>query len=263
MFQIGLNIYTFMGTHNPRNLFSCPYPETVDELQLRNMFPELDTQYKWGVKYFDGQMDDCRMGMELVLTSTQDEYVEGFKGANVLNYTKLMALTKNEQGRIVGATLKDKLSGEEFQVKCKSIVNATGTGSDIIRKMDDPLAKSRMVFSRGSHFVLPAQFCSRSHGLLIPKTFDGRILFMLPWQRGTVVGTTDDRVFQNQQHPTPTLEGKYSLTKIIDFFRSFDYRKDYEALLHSSPEKTYRSDSYFLVGWSPSTCNLGRRTRRS
>ena len=58
-------------------------------------YPTLSSSWKWGVRYYDGQMDDCRLGLETVLTSTIPDYVEGFQGANVLNYTKLVSFEKN------------------------------------------------------------------------------------------------------------------------------------------------------------------------
>lgn len=132
----------------------------------------------------------------------------GFKGANSLNYTKLVEIKKDDQGKITGAVVFDKVKNQNIEVKCKAIVNATGYFADSVRRMDDPLAKQRIVFAKGTHIVLDSSFCPRDYGILIPKTKDGRVLFILPWLHGTVIGTTDDQVPEPVIHPTPTVDGK-------------------------------------------------------
>ena len=156
-------------------------------------------------------MDDSRVNIETVLTSTIDEYTPGMKGANVLTYVKFESFVKNEKGVIIGANLYDKMNKKSFYVNCKAVVNATGTGSDVIRRLDDELVAKRTVFARGTHVTLSSEFCDRDHGLFIPDTTDGRVLFVLPWLSGTVVGTTDENVPENSIHPIPTDNGKHRL----------------------------------------------------
>ena len=67
----------------------------------------------------------------------------------------------------------DELEGSAFQIKAKSVINATGPYSDIIRKMDDPSAKELCVPSAGVHAIFPDYVCPKDFGLLIPKTSDG------------------------------------------------------------------------------------------
>lgn len=82
--------------------------------------------------------------------------------------------------------------------------------------MDDPLAKTRIVHSRGSHLVLEKSFCPRQYGVLIPETSDGRVLFLLPWLQGTLVGTTDSRVKDYVQHPYPEVSDVSLIKKEIE-----------------------------------------------
>ena len=182
--------------------------------ELRSRFPLLALKYKWAVVYHDGQMDDFRVALESILTSTIDDYVQGFKGSNCLNYTKVKELIVDDSGKVEGAVLFDKASGEELRVKCKAVVNATGIHADALRRMVDPLAKRRVIPSRGTHVSVPSTFCPRDFGLLIPKTSDGRVMFVLPWQDATMVGTTDDQVKEAVQHPYPEKNGK----GIFEFF---------------------------------------------
>ena len=61
------------------------------------------------------------------------------------------------------------------------VVNCTGVHSDKIRQKDDPLAKELVVPSEGTHLTFNTKFINKEYGILIPKTHDHRMLFVLPW----------------------------------------------------------------------------------
>lgn len=52
-------------------------------------------------------------------------------------------------------------------------------------------AKPIICPSSGVHIVLPDYYSPEGMGLIVPKTKDGRVVFMLPWLGRTVAGTTD------------------------------------------------------------------------
>lgn len=85
----------------------------------------------------------------------------------------------------------DKISGVSHEVEGKIVVNCAGTFADVIRKMDDESCRNRIIPVSGSHVTMPRNFSSRKHALVIPKTEDGRILFLVPWQDAVIVGTTE------------------------------------------------------------------------
>lgn len=139
---------------------------------------------KGSVAYQDGQFDDARYNVELVLTAAQ-------QGATVLNHAQVTALCK-QNGRLVGAVVQDRLGGGEVEVAARVVVNATGPFSDAIRRMDDPSTPPLLKASSGIHIVLDKKYSPSDTGLLIPRTEDGRVVFVLPWLGATLVGTTDD-----------------------------------------------------------------------
>ncbi|WP_337868990.1 FAD-dependent oxidoreductase [Meiothermus sp.] len=148
-------------------------------------FPSVNPKgLKGAVAYQDGQFDDARFNVELALTAAQ-------QGAVVLNNLEVTGLLKRN-GRLSGAAVKDRLSGKEIEVSAQVIVNTTGPFSDNIRRMDDPEAPPLLKASSGIHIVLDKKYSPPNTGLLIPKTEDGRVVFVLPWLGGTLVGTTDD-----------------------------------------------------------------------
>lgn len=136
-----------------------------------------------GVVYHDGQFDDARLAVNLAQTAVDH-------GAVVANYCACTGFIK-EGGRIVGVQMRDAESGDEFEVRARAVINATGVFVDSVRMMDAPEARPIVAVSQGIHLVLPKDFMPGSAAMMIPKTADGRVLFAVPWHDRVVVGTTD------------------------------------------------------------------------
>ncbi|KAJ9088105.1 mitochondrial glycerol-3-phosphate dehydrogenase [Entomophthora muscae] len=139
--------------------------------------------------YYDGQHNDSRMNIALILTSI-------FHGAVATNHTEVVSLIKeadpnNAVPVVRGAVIKDTLTGESFNIKAKGVINATGPFTDSLRKMDQADSQSIVSPSAGIHIVLPNYYSPAKMGLLDPSTSDGRVIFFLPWQGNVVAGTTD------------------------------------------------------------------------
>ncbi|GJF00671.1 glycerol-3-phosphate dehydrogenase [Phanerochaete sordida] len=136
--------------------------------------------------YYDGQHNDSRMNMALIMTAVQ-------QGATVANYVEVTDLHKDTQGtgKLYGARVQDKLTGETWDIRAKGIVNATGPFTDALLKMDNPAHQPIVQASSGIHITLPNYYSPRTMGLLDPATSDGRVIFFLPWQGNTIAGTTD------------------------------------------------------------------------
>ncbi|XP_052234554.1 glycerol-3-phosphate dehydrogenase, mitochondrial-like isoform X3 [Dreissena polymorpha] len=153
------------------------------------LFPMLKRDQLVGaLVYYDGQHDDARMNISIAISTARF-------GGTIANYTQVVALhrSKDQQGNVVvtGARVKDRLTGKEFDVKAKCVVNATGPYTDSIRTMGKPETKKICQPSSGTHVVLPDYYSPTNMGLLDPATSDGRVIFFLPWQNVTIAGTTD------------------------------------------------------------------------
>ncbi|EJF63293.1 DAO-domain-containing protein [Dichomitus squalens LYAD-421 SS1] len=135
--------------------------------------------------YYDGQHNDSRMNIALIMTAVQH-------GAIVANHVEVTSLDKSSaSGKLQGARVRDTLTGNEWDVKAKGVINATGPFSDALLTMDDPNHKPIVQPSSGTHITLPNYYSPRTMGLLDPATSDGRVIFFLPWQGNTIAGTTD------------------------------------------------------------------------
>jgi len=179
-YRMGLKIYDWLA--GKQKLFPS---KSLNAKRTLRLFPLLKAAHlKGSVLYADGQFDDARMNVAIALTAREE-------GAVLLNHASVEALVK-ENGKISGVKIKDLLSGDKFLVKAKTVVNATGPFVDSIRKLDDAKLTPLLKASSGIHIILDKKFCPPDVGLLIPKTEDGRVLFILPWLGMTLVGTTDN-----------------------------------------------------------------------
>lgn len=194
----------------------------VDAREALQRFPMLREEgLRGGVVYYDGQFDDARMNVAIALTAAE-------RGAVVATHAEVVAL-RHDRGRVRGALVRDVASGEEVEVAARAIVNATGPFADALRRLDDPSAEPMLHASSGIHVVLDARFSPPATGLLIPQTEDGRVLFLLPWQGATLVGTTDHPA-DVEAHPRPTEEEiEYVLRHVRTYFSLPVERADVQA----------------------------------
>eukprot|EP00898_Chlorokybus_atmophyticus_P006439 jgi/Chlat1/6797/Chrsp51S06494 len=187
-YWMGLKAYDLVASCSGSNLYWSRFWSAQHALRS---FPTLapassNKSLKGTVIYYDGQMDDARLNVGLACTAAM-------VGAAVANHVKVKELLKNPSGRVTGAKCQDVLTGDEFEVKAKAVINATGPFVDLIRQLSAEDVKPIITPSAGVHVTLPDYYSAKTMGLIVPKTQDGRVLFMLPWQNATVAGTTDSK----------------------------------------------------------------------
>lgn len=136
-----------------------------------------------GIRYWDGQFDDARLALTLMRTATDH-------GAQCLNYFPVTQFIKIDK-RVAGVRAKDAETGEDFEIRARVVINATGVHVDTVRQLDEPKTPPLLTPSQGIHLVFDADFLPGNNALLIPKTDDGRVMFAIPWQGKVLIGTTD------------------------------------------------------------------------
>jgi len=188
-FWVGTKCYDFLaGSEGIESSYFLPRSKALEA------FPMLKKDNLVGaLVYYDGQHNDSRMNVSLAMTAA-------LYGATTVNHMEVTGLEKDAQGQLCGARLRDLIpqrngggdaTQDEFVVRAKGIVNATGPFADAIEKMDEPQKKAMVAPSLGVHVVLPGYLSPQNMGLIDPSTSDGRVIFFLPWQGNTIAGTTD------------------------------------------------------------------------
>ena len=182
-YTIGLKLYDLLAGR--RSLGASEHLSRAETLrQLPNLRPR---GLRGGVRYHDGQFNDARLAVNLAQTCI--EY-----GGTALNYCGVLGLLKDAHGRVAGVRATDHETGRAYELRAKTVVNATGIFVDVLRRLDEPGAPPLVRPSQGVHLVLDQSFLPGGAALMIPRTDDGRVLFAVPWLGRVVLGTTDTPV---------------------------------------------------------------------
>ena len=182
-YAIGLKMYDMMAG----KLGLGPSKSLTPEETIKSIPTLVNKGLKGGVVYQDGQFDDARMAISLALTCA--DY-----GGTVLNYMEVTGLLKNDEDIIEGVEVRDLENNENYRLKAKAVINATGVWADRVMQMDKPDTKDMIRPSQGVHLVLDKSFLQSKDAIMIPHTSDGRVLFAVPWYNRVIVGTTDTLV---------------------------------------------------------------------
>jgi glycerol-3-phosphate dehydrogenase len=146
----------------------------------------LDSGQTWAIySYEDAQ---CEFPERLVAEWLAESMA---CGAVVRNHTTALEITRDKvHGRVTGARLRDAISGQEYCVSAAAIVNAAGPWADLVAGTAG-IKPERMIGGvRGSHLVLPS-FAGAPQQPIYTEAADGRQIFVIPWNRQVLVGTTE------------------------------------------------------------------------
>jgi len=214
-FLIGLKFYDWLSGR-----FSFGSSKFITRQEMKELMPEIKrSKLKGGVKYYDGQFDDARFAINLAETCVAN-------GGTVINYCKVKRLLKKD-GKVNGVVAFDVENENEYELKAKAIINATGVFVDDILHLDDPESKPIVKPSQGVHLVFNKSFLNGSSALMIPETNDGRVLFAVPWHNHVLVGTTDTPLDKQTLEPKALEEEiNFILKTIKQYFSKPVERKD-------------------------------------
>ncbi|MBZ0166921.1 MAG: glycerol-3-phosphate dehydrogenase [Candidatus Omnitrophica bacterium] len=183
MMKLGVSIYDLLSGKDIIHPFK---PLTAEE--VIHFIPGIKRDgLTGGLIYWDAQMDDARLVLENILQAD-------FNGAHMANYVEVRMILK-ENGKAVGVTAKDLLTGATFDVRAKQIVCAVGPWTNFFQRKERSDSPARVRTTKGVHIVYQGQFCR--HAVFIQSRSDKRIFFMVPWYGNTMIGTTDTDYEQN------------------------------------------------------------------
>jgi len=166
----------------------------LDRRQMARLEPSLrDQDLTGGAVYYDAQCDDARLTLATVRSAHRHH-------ARVASYVAVTGFEK-AAGRLRGAHLEDRLTGERITAHARVIVNATGPWSDAVRTLDDPAAKPLLRPTKGAHVAVPRHRIRHTEAFTLTSPLDGRVMFVLPWGDLSVIGTTDTDVSEVAEDP--------------------------------------------------------------
>ena len=188
----------------------------LSKKEIQTEFPSIESHHlRGGVLYYDGQLNDARYALAILKEAER-------LGACILNYARLDSFELGPKSlKIKKVLFTDLRSKASYTIPVKAVVNATGPFTDSVRVLANPRLKPRMKVSRGAHIVLPAEFWQGETALLIPKTDDGRVIFVIPWRGSVLVGTTDDPDTLSETPVILEAEKEY----LISYFNRYSAKK--------------------------------------
>ncbi len=182
-FYYGIGLWLYDKLSYPHRLSPT---EWVEESQVRKHFPQIAHTVSGGWRYWDGQFLDRLYAVYLALFLRQRYNVQ------IHTHRRVVDVTVQGAQVIVRSVSR---SGQVEERVGDYVVNTAGPWADQIRHLVAPHTPARLRWSRGSHLVLAPGQVEAKEGLLVPRTADGRVLFILPWLEGALlVGTTDEEV---------------------------------------------------------------------
>ncbi len=191
--RCGLALYDLLGW----NAQGMRRHQSLTQKEVLGFAPSLSAdKVAAGLRFHDCITDDARLVLE-VLKSACD------RGAVAANYLEAKGF-ELEGGRVARITLRDRYSGQDILLRCKSCVNATGVWSDELMSQIDSSWVKQVAPAKGVHLMLPASAFETNTALFLPTLMkDGRYVFVVPWQKAIMVGTTDTRYSGSLDSPLP------------------------------------------------------------
>lgn len=195
MSSIGLWVYDFLAgvqDDERRKMLSKEKTEELEPLLRKDIL-------KGGGLYYEYRTDDARLTIENIKTAVAND-------ADCTNYTKVTGYWY-ENDKVIGAIVKDLISGEEFKIRANVVVNATGPWVDKLRAKDkEEIKGKRLHLTKGVHIVFPHEKLPIKQAVYFDVEQDGRMVFAIPRGRITYVGTTDTNYTSEIERPVTTAD---------------------------------------------------------
>lgn len=230
--------FSYTGGRPP----GVPHHRHLTRRQLLRAAPSLHPDaFTGGLAYYDAQVDDARYVATLARTAS-------FYGAHVASRTEVIGFLKVGQ-RVTGVTARDRETGEEFEIHAKQVVNATGVWTDETQAMVGERGQFKVRASKGVHLVVPRDRFQSKLGLLLRT--EKSVLFVIPWGRHWLIGTTDTDWDLDKAHPAATAA---DIDYLLEHVNSVLATK----LTRDDVEGVYAGLRPLLAGESEETSKLSR-----
>jgi glycerol-3-phosphate dehydrogenase len=171
---------------------SVPHFRSLSRRKALQVAPGLRKDALIGaLQYYDAQVDDARHTMMLARTAAT-------YGATATTGTQVIGFLR-EGERVAGVRVRDLETDEEFEVRARVVINATGVWTDDTQELASQRGRFQVKASKGIHLVVPRDRLQLDTGLILRT--EKSVLFVIPWGRHWIVGTTDTDWTLSKSHP--------------------------------------------------------------
>jgi glycerol-3-phosphate dehydrogenase len=201
--SIGLKVYDFLAgvkRNERRKMLHVKETLTKEPLLKRD-------DLKGAGYYVEYRSDDARLTIEVLKEAV-------YQGAKAVNYTKVEEfIYKN--GKVIGVLVADRIGKKRYRIYAKRIVNAAGPWVDSLREKDQSKSGKTLQLTKGIHLVFDQKRFPLQQAIYF-DTPDGRMVFAIPREGKTYVGTTDTVYKGDIAHPKMTTSDRSYLLKAIN-----------------------------------------------
>ena len=237
----GVGLYDTLSMLSGRSR-GLPRHRHLTRAGARRVMPSLRKDALVGaLQYYDAQVDDARHTMFIARTAAA-------YGAHVASRARVTGLLR-EGERVVGAVVLDQESGATVRVRAQQVVNATGVWTDDTQALAGERGQFHVRASKGIHLVVPRDRIRGESGLILRT--EKSVLFVIPWGRHWIIGTTDTDWSLDKAHPAASAAD-------IDYLLRHVNTVLEEPLTHEDVEGVYAGLRPLLSGESESTSKLSR-----
>lgn len=232
------DLFSYTGGRPP----GVPHHRHLTRSQVLRAMPSLKSNaFTGGLTYYDAQVDDARYVANVARTAS-------FYGAHVASRVRVEGFLKVGE-RVVGVKAHDLETGEKFDIKARQVVNATGVWTDDTQAMVGERGQFKVRASKGVHLVVPRDRFQSKLGLLLRT--EKSVLFVIPWGRHWLIGTTDTDWNLDKAHPAATAAD-------IDYLLEHVNKVLAVPLTRDDVEGVYAGLRPLLAGESDQTSKLSR-----
>ncbi len=233
----GLVLYDSLGGHE-----GLPRHRHLTRRGALKIAPALKKDALVGaIQYYDAKVDDARHTLTVARSAAA-------MGAAVASNARVVGFLR-EGERVTGVRVRDQLGGEEIDVRSREVVNATGVWTDDVQHLIGERGKFQVRASKGVHLVVPRDRLQLDTGLILRT--EKSVLFVIPWGRHWIVGTTDTDWELDKAHPAASATDIDYVLDTVNAVLS-------QPLTREDVEGVYAGLRPLLTGESESTSSLSR-----
>ena len=193
---VGVGMYDALALAGSRGRKTVPIQRHLGRKGTSALAPSLDTSGLAGaIRFFDARVDDARLVIDLVRTAVG-------LGALAANRTKVTGFLTDERGHVHGARVTDLATGTDHEIRAKRTINAAGVWTEDVQDLATDAGGLKVLASKGIHIVVPKEAIDAETGIFLRT--EKSVLFIIPWPRYWVIGTTDTPWTEDVSKPVAT-----------------------------------------------------------
>ena len=193
---VGVGVYDALALAGARGHRTVPIQKHLGRTGARALAPALDPSTLIGaIRFYDARVDDARLVIDLIRTAVG-------LGALAVSRARVTGFLKDARGTVTGAAVTDLETGATHEIRAARTINATGVWTEDTQNLATDAGGLKVLASKGVHIVVPKAAIDAETGIFLRT--EKSVLFIIPWPRYWVIGTTDTPWTEDVAKPVAT-----------------------------------------------------------